>query len=542
MDIELTNVPSVDATSHFDVCTIGGIFTSLSANTTNMAKLVSEDVWTNVDTGEQTHSTPIASTTKKGLVELATPTEATAGTDTERATTPEGVKAAIAAIPDASETQKGVIALADSGEVDEGTILDKAVSPGHLKHTQEILPYSTRIYFLDQTVHAIGAHVLEVFRLNGPDTSHGHLNITGPLLLPIHNPPFYIFFLITDYDVSLGTHSNKHLYKTINPNRGQWYDLYTFTRGSVARIKFTPTPAGVQIEMTNVPSVDATSQIDVCTIGGIFTSFSANATNIAKLVSEDVWTNSDTGQVLGTGASLPISSTTTKGIIELATTIEATTGTDTSRATTPEGVKAAISAIPAVPDATEDQKGVIQLATSYDILDGLGADTVVNPKDLKYTQDLLPYPTRVYYLDPNVGFTGSRQLAIFRLNGPNTNYDSLHMHGELFFPVYNHPFYVFFLITDYPVSTGRHSNKRLYRPINPAVDTWDDLYTFARGSVARIKFTADTTVLIEMTNVPSVDAQSNIDVCSIVGIFTSISTNVTNIARLISEDTWTEAT
>lgn len=40
---------------------------------------------------------PSASTTVQGIVELATDAEAIAGTDTERATTPAGVKAAIAA-------------------------------------------------------------------------------------------------------------------------------------------------------------------------------------------------------------------------------------------------------------------------------------------------------------------------------------------------------------------------------------------------------------------------------------------------------------
>lgn len=42
---------------------------------------------------------PSATTAIKGLVELATPTEATTGTDAARAVTPAGVKAAIAAIP-----------------------------------------------------------------------------------------------------------------------------------------------------------------------------------------------------------------------------------------------------------------------------------------------------------------------------------------------------------------------------------------------------------------------------------------------------------
>ena len=44
-------------------------------------------------------ATPTASTTTPGIVELATTTEATAGTDTARAVTPAGVKAALDARP-----------------------------------------------------------------------------------------------------------------------------------------------------------------------------------------------------------------------------------------------------------------------------------------------------------------------------------------------------------------------------------------------------------------------------------------------------------
>ena len=42
------------------------------------------------------------------------------------------------------------------------------------------------------------------------------------------------------------------------------------------------------------------------------------------------------------GSIIPDASTTVKGVVELATTGETTTGTDTVRATTPAGVKAAV--------------------------------------------------------------------------------------------------------------------------------------------------------------------------------------------------------
>lgn len=72
-------------------------------------------------------STPDASTTVKGKIEIATLAEVTTGTDTVRAVTPEGVRqertAAIAAAtaPAASETVSGVSELATLAEVATGT-------------------------------------------------------------------------------------------------------------------------------------------------------------------------------------------------------------------------------------------------------------------------------------------------------------------------------------------------------------------------------------------------------------------------------------
>lgn len=72
-------------------------------------------------------ATPDASTTVKGKIEIATLAEVTAGTDTVRAVTPEGVRqertAAITAAtaPAASETVAGVSELANLAEVATGT-------------------------------------------------------------------------------------------------------------------------------------------------------------------------------------------------------------------------------------------------------------------------------------------------------------------------------------------------------------------------------------------------------------------------------------
>ena len=82
-------------------------------------------------------ATPDASTTLKGKVELATVAESEAGTDTARASTPQGVAAAIAALapstPDASTTLKGKIEIATQAEVDAASDTERAVVPGYLR-------------------------------------------------------------------------------------------------------------------------------------------------------------------------------------------------------------------------------------------------------------------------------------------------------------------------------------------------------------------------------------------------------------------------
>ncbi|NKD86678.1 hypothetical protein HEQ63_10885 [Haematospirillum jordaniae] len=80
------------------------------------------------------HSPPDASTTVKGLVELATTAEARAGSSTHLAVTPAGLKAAMdaATIPAATPTTRGIVRLATADEVRAGTDAEKAVTPAAL--------------------------------------------------------------------------------------------------------------------------------------------------------------------------------------------------------------------------------------------------------------------------------------------------------------------------------------------------------------------------------------------------------------------------
>jgi hypothetical protein len=101
--------------------------------------------------------------------------------------------------------------------------------------------------------------------------------------------------------------------------------------------------------------------------------FSNDNTNAAGGIGVRVDTGSTVGDAIASAVlagATPDATETIKGKVELATTVEATTGTDTTRAVTPAGVAAAIAAIPDVPDATDTVKGKVELATSAEVITG----------------------------------------------------------------------------------------------------------------------------------------------------------------------------
>lgn len=86
--------------------------------------------WVNDDVAG---STPDASTTVKGIVELATDAEAITGTDTVRAVTPHALDAALDdRVVAASTTVSGIVELATTGEANTGTDSVRAVTPAGL--------------------------------------------------------------------------------------------------------------------------------------------------------------------------------------------------------------------------------------------------------------------------------------------------------------------------------------------------------------------------------------------------------------------------
>lgn len=93
---------------------------------------------------------PDASTTVKGVIEIATLAEVAAGADSVRAVTPEGVRQertalkaeVLAAVPppgDATTVSKGIIEIADLAEVAAGIDASRAVTPAGVRQERQAL-------------------------------------------------------------------------------------------------------------------------------------------------------------------------------------------------------------------------------------------------------------------------------------------------------------------------------------------------------------------------------------------------------------------
>jgi len=125
----------------------GSIRGSFDAATETAAGIVELATTTEASTGTDTvravtpagltsfftaNAVPAASDTVAGKVELATNTETTTGTDATRATTPQGVAAAITART-ATSTAAGIVELATDAETTTGTDTVRATTPANVK-------------------------------------------------------------------------------------------------------------------------------------------------------------------------------------------------------------------------------------------------------------------------------------------------------------------------------------------------------------------------------------------------------------------------
>lgn len=84
----------------------------------------------------------------------------------------------------------------------------------------------------------------------------------------------------------------------------------------------------------------------------------------------------------GGSGTPPDATETTKGILELATQAEVTTGTDDARAITPLKLATRLAGISAAPDASETVKGIVELATSTEGVTGVDTVRAMTPANV----------------------------------------------------------------------------------------------------------------------------------------------------------------
>jgi len=155
------------------------------------------------------------------------------------------------------------------------------------------------------------------------------------------------------------------------------------------------TSNGVVFEGTTADGHDATLKSIVA--GADVTYTLPNKTGTVAMTSDITGTNSGTN----TGDE-PDADLTTKGIVELATIAETNTGTDAGRAVTPDGLdgwtgstqvvtlgtittgtwNATVVAATYLPDAATNAEGVVELATSAETITGTDTARVVTPDGL----------------------------------------------------------------------------------------------------------------------------------------------------------------
>ena len=425
-----------------------------------------------------------ATATRTGLVELATDAEARRGTDTERAVTPAGLKAALANIPTATiaaatEAEAGKVELATAEETKTGTDTERAVTPAGLKAalpgaaTEEAtgtvqLATAAEVATGTDTAKAITpaglasrtatedrAGLIERATVDeaetGTDTT---LAVTPAGLTAAINQRAVtqavlntsIVNTLDELATAIGNSADTSLAITIGqilgskaaitdlPGAASTTEAGTVELATVDEAKTgtdmvkAVTPEGLAAAIAAAIATlvgDAPDALN--TLGELATRLTTIAAALATKAGSDQLPGAATDAAAGTvelattdeattgtdtaravtpaglaAATAALNTTITTalgakadadqlpgaaseaaaGTVELATTTEAEAGTDTARAVTPAGLAAAIAAIP-VTVATQETQGVVELATVAEAKMGTDTARAVTPAGLE---------------------------------------------------------------------------------------------------------------------------------------------------------------
>ena len=290
-----------------------------------------------------------ASTTVKGIIEIADTTESDTGTDTEKAMTPALVKARIDAIPDSSATVKGLIELATSGEASTGTDTTRAMTPALVKaRIDAATPNSstTKRGLIELATSTEASTGSDTSRAMTPALVKSRIDAATPNSSTTARG---LIEIATSTEASTGTDSSRAM--------------------TPALVK-----ARIDAAITAIPDSSTTVKglIELATSGEANTGTDAVKAMTPALVKS---------RIDAAITAIPSSSETTSGLIELATSSEASTGTDSSRAMTPALVKARIDA--ATPNSSTTTRGLIEIATSTEASTGTDAARAMTPALVK---------------------------------------------------------------------------------------------------------------------------------------------------------------
>ena len=352
----ITNLSFTRTSTTVTVVSSAGTDAVLPAATTTNAGVLSA-----ADKG-QIDKIKDASESERGLVELATTTEASTGTDTERAVTPAGLAART---PDAADDTKGLVELATSGETTTGTDDTRATTPAGVRAAADArIAALVESWALGSATDATQA--AEIVRLLG--------TLTGSNRLPSTSVRDLITVTATavadQTALDAITTADRIAFAIVTTAFGSWQadDILVYDHGDSAweRVGSTAVGGGTAIATNLSFTRDGTS----------LTVVSSSGTN-AVLPGA---TTTAAGLLIGTDKAkvdrIKDASESDKGFVELATTTEATTGTDTERAVTPAGLAAR------TPDASASAKGLVELATTDEASTGTDTERAVTPAGL----------------------------------------------------------------------------------------------------------------------------------------------------------------
>ncbi len=290
-----------------------------------------------------------ASDTTAGIIEIATNAEATAGSATDKALVPSNLSSVgtsqfnndagfITSVASASESAAGIIEIATNAEATAGSATDKALVPSNLSSvgTSQL---NNDAGFITSAGVSNQITTVEIKTVDFTAVSNA------------------IYFIASSLTVTLPSSSLSD------------GDLLGFTtRG------------------TSTPTLTLSGALH--TIGNVQTSSTTVETNKRGLV----WFSYDSGtsRWAQLNESTKLSSSTTAGIIEIATNAEATSGSATDKALVPSNLSSVGTSqlnndagfITSVASASDTTAGIIEIATNAEATSGSATDKALVPSNL----------------------------------------------------------------------------------------------------------------------------------------------------------------